>query len=527
MAEKELKAIPYDGNRPFVFVSYSHKDEVVLETIKLLQDAKYRVWYDNGIHSGESWGDSITKKIESCFAFVVFLSPNSVVSRNVQSEVSMAFSRNDIPLIPIWISPTCDTGKSLSYFLHATQIAFANSTRNHTAEELFDELDRAIPDSLRDSAEIRDSVLIDTEDNIHDLILNETITEIGDAACKARISLTKVYLPHSIRRIGDEAFRGCSALSEIYIPEEALHIGDSCFRDCTGLRKLTIKGDIEIGERAFENCGSLVDIELPNNLAEIYNGVFNSCKKLEKIDLPKNLIAIGDSAFSSCVSLTEVVIPDHVTRIDDLVFAGCTSLASVIIPESVTRIGKNVFKDCESLKTIRIPEGVRKMDPGCFRGCTSLEQIIVDPKNRSFKSMNGIMFNKNKSNLLCYPTCIEDEVFEVPDSVRVIEDWAFCDAKNLKKVIIPDSVERIGEGAFFHCENLEEIYIPYSVDTIQDTAFRGCTNLKKVYIAAEAFKDLGWGIFYGCKNVKIFSNSSIIDKYCDKLNIEHERYHFD
>lgn len=522
MEEDELLT-PYEGKRPFVFISYSHKDPVVLETVKLLQQHKYRVWYDNGIHSGESWGETITRRIQTCTAFVVFLSPNSVMSRNVQSEVSMAFRRNEISFIPIWISAPCDPG-TMGYFLSATQVAFEDKPGNHTAEELYKELDIVIPDSLRDSANVVDGVLVDTEDNIHDLILDETITAIGDAACKARINLRKVTIPHTITSIGQEGFRGCSALTEITIPEEVLHIGDSCFRDCVSLEKLVIKGDIEIGERAFENCGSLTEIDLPDNLAEIYNGVFNSCKKLTSIVLPKNLIAIGDSAFSSCDSLREITIPENVTRIDDQVFSGCINLKNVYISESVSRIGKNVFKDCISLKSFRLPQSVKKMDAGCFRGCTSLEEIIVDPKNRYFKSMNGIMFNKNKSNLFCYPTCIKDEEYEIPDSVRIIEDWAFADAKNLKRVIIPDSVERIGEGAFFHCENLEEVIIPYSVDTIQDTAFRGCLNLKRVYIAAKSFKDLGWGIFYGCKNITVYCDSAEVEKYCDKLKIPHERY---
>ena len=521
--ELDEKLIPYEGKRPFVFISYSHQDPVVLETVKLLQQHKYRVWYDNGIHSGESWGDTITRKVMTCMAFVVFLSPHSVVSRNVQSEVSMAFRRNEISFIPIWVTPQVDAG-SMNYFLSATQVAFANSDKNQTAEELFKELDKVIPDSLKDSANIDQGVLLDTEDNIHDLILDETITKIGDMACKARINLNRVYIPKSITYIGAEAFRGCSSLLEVEIPEETLHIGDSCFRDCTALKKLTVHGDIEIGERAFENCGSLEEIDLPDNLAEIYNGVFNSCKHLRSITLPRNLIAIGDSAFSSCTALEEISIPESVTRIDDQVFSGCTSLRKVSLSESVSRIGKNVFKDCVSLKSFRVPQSVKKIDAGCFRGCTQLEEIVVDPKNRYFKSMNGIMFNKNKSNLLCYPTGIEGETYEIPDSVRIIEDWAFADAKHLKKVIIPDSVERIGEGAFFHCENLEEVYIPYSVDTIQDTAFRGCTNLKRVYIGAHSFKDLGWGLFYGCRDVTVYCDSTEVEQYCDKLKIKHEKY---
>lgn len=526
MIENKDEIRPYDGQRPYVFISYARADsEVVLEVVRLLNQHKYRVWYDlYGIDSGANWSETILQKINNCTAFVVFLSPNSVKSNHVRSEVSQAFEKDDaINFIPIWLSKPCSFEK-LQYFLKGNQIAFNDSNKDQTPEELFAELDVAIPDSLRNSSNIVDGVLLETEDDIHDLILDETINKIGDGACKQRINLTKVEFSKTITSIGNEAFRGCSSLTSVHIPQEVKHIGDSAFRDCVSMKTLVIENDIEIGERAFENCASLESISLPNDLTEIYNGVFNSCKKLKQIILPKNLIAIGDSAFSSCTSLQEIVIPDNVSRIDDQVFVGCISLKNVILSNNISRIGKNVFKDCISLEKIELPANLRKIDPGCFRGCLSLKGIEIDSKNRHFKSMNGIMFNKNKSTLVCYPTCMEGNLYVIPDSVCVIEDWAFADAKNIKKVIIPDSVERIGEGAFYHCENLEEIEIPYSVDTIQDTAFRGCKNLKVVKIASTSFKDLGWGIFYGCQDVTVYCASAEVEERIDKMKIKHQRY---
>ena len=522
--KKEFK--PYEGKRPFVFISYSRKDsDTVYAVIKKLIDHHYRIWFDlYGIDSGANWSETILGKINDCTAFVVFLSPNSIKSNHVRSEVITAFNKDDkVIFIPIWLSKPCNLEK-MEYFLTGHQIAFNSSKKDQTVDELFEELDKSIPDSLRNSSSVENGVLTDTEDDIHDLILDETITEIGPGACKQRINLAKVEFSKTINRIGNEAFRGCSSLTKIHIPQEVKHIGDSCFRDCVSMKELIIEDDIEIGERAFENCATLESIKLPNDLTEIYNGVFNSCKKLRSLILPKNLIAIGDSAFASCTSLEEIAIPESVTRIDDQVFTGCVNLSNVVLSQNVSRIGKNVFKDCTSLKSIRLPANLRKIDPGCFRGCSSLEKIEIDDKNRYFKSMNGIMFNKNKSTLICYPTCIKDEVYEIPDSVCVIEDWAFADAKNIKKIIIPDSVERIGEGAFFRCENLEEIEIPYSVDTIQDTAFRGCRNLKTVKIASTSFKDLGWGIFYGCQDVVVYCASSEVEERFDKMRVKHKRY---
>ena len=521
--------IPYEGKRPYVFVSYSHSgndNNTVLETIDILQRKfNYRIWFDNGIHSGENWSQKIVQHLEACSTFVVFLSPNSLNSRNVGSEISLAFSNNKIKIIPIWITPPCEMPGDIKYYLSFTQHAFEKNPGTHTPEELADELNIAIPDSLRDASQIVDDVLVNTEEDLHDLILDNSIKKIADAACKERLKLNYIQFPKSLVEIGHEAFRGCSALTEVFIPRNIKKIGDSAFRDCVSLQKLVIEEEIEIGERAFENCRSLTDITLPPDMREIYSGVFNSCRSLTKISLPASIVAIGDNAFAFCDKLKEVRFPKNVSRIDDAVFAGCSSLSKVVFTESVSKIGKNVFKDCDSLTSISLPASLHKMDSGCFRGCTSLQEINVNAKNKHYKSMDGIMFNKNKSVLICYPSMIGNENYEIPDSVCQIEDWAFSDAIHLKNVTIPDSVESIGEGAFFRCESLEKIVIPYSVDSINDTAFRGCKNLKEAYIESKSVKDWGWGIFYGCSpDLTVYYCSDVVKEYCESLGIKHKRF---
>ena len=521
------KSIPYEGSRPYVFVSYAHDDEdVVLKTIDLLQNTyHYRIWFDNGIHSGDNWSQKIVKQLQNCAAFVLFMSQRSLQSRNVCSEISIAFSNSKIKMIPIWITAPCPIPEELQYYLGFTQHAFEKNPGNHSPEELASELNVAIPDSLRDASQVVDDVLVNTEEDLHDLILDDSVRKIADSVCKERLKLNYIRFSEHLEEIGNEAFRGCSALTEVHIPRVVKKLGDSAFRDCVSLRKLTIEEEIEIGERAFENCRKLTEISLPSDLREIYSGVFNSCRSLKKITLPSSLVAIGDNAFAYCDMLKEIRFPNTVSRVDDAVFSGCTSLSKVTFTESVSKLGKNVFKDCTSLVSVSLPASLHKMDAGCFRGCTSLKEIKVHPKNKRYKSMDGIIFNKNKSVLVCYPPKIEQDAYEIPDSVCVIEDWAFSDAVNLRSIIIPDSVESIGEGAFFRCENLERVFIPYSVDSINDTAFRGCKNLKEVYIESKSVKDWGWGIFYGCSpDLVVYYCAEVVKEYCESLNIKHKRF---
>ncbi len=509
--------VPYEGYRPYVFVSYAHADiDVVMPVLeKMSVEDSYRIWYDSGIHSGDDWSEKLTAKIRNSTAFIVFLSANSVSSRHVISEVSIAFENEKIKVIPIWITPATDLPPNLKYYLSFTQHAFAKNTAPPTLEEIVAELEKSLPDSTRNIAKIENGVLLSCEDSIHDLILDDNILELADGVCSNKKYLSKVSINKKLVRIGNEAFRNCTQLTEIKIPKNVRFLGDNAFRDCVNLKDLYIENEIELGERAFENCRNLSKVTLPKDLKEIYSGLFNSCKSLTEIKLPASLIAIGDNAFGNCDSLKSIVIPNSVARIDDSSFVGCSSLSEVHIPESVFRMGKNVFKDCTSLKTITLPSNLTKIEAGSFRGCTSLKTIEISNKNKHYKIFEGVMFNKNKSILFAYPPVKENETYEIPDSVSEISDWAFANCNNLKSVIIPDSVQKIGEGAFFRCENLERIIIPYSVDVIEDTAFRGCENLKEVYIESKTIKELGWGIFYGCSHdLTVYYCSEMVKRYC-------------
>ncbi len=86
---------PYEGNKPYIFISYSHKDsEVVYPIIERLNQDGYRVWFDDGITPGSEWPEYIAERIDKCFVFIFFTSPNSVCSENCRREVNFVASRN-------------------------------------------------------------------------------------------------------------------------------------------------------------------------------------------------------------------------------------------------------------------------------------------------------------------------------------------------------------------------------------------------------------------------------------------------
>lgn len=522
----QTKFDAYVGNEPYLFVSYSHRDvDKVYPILDALYDKKYRLWYDESCENGNDFREELRQRIEESEAVLLFVSEHSMASPFCGMEVIVA-RENNKRLYPIYLD-NVDVPP-------AFQILLANThhSTSDNMEKLIKSMVRDLPVVTMDRLTTEGTFLKKCEDNGRSIDVDEGIVEIGPEAFKGRVALHHITLPESLESIGLESFRGCTNLKEMEIPEKTIRIGESAFRDCTDMKKLAIRNNcIKIGERAFENCAALVDVELPSGLTEIYGGVFNSCKSLKNITLPEKLTILGESAFSDCIVLENVDIPETVTKIDDLAFNGCVSMQEISFHEGIKKIGKSAFKNCRSLTKINLPASVSSISNAPFRGCEALKSIRVESKNKNYKSEpnkregnDHVLFNKNKSVIIAYPASSREVQYDIPDSVTVVSDWAFCECKKLNRITIPDSVHEIGEGAFCNCALLDEVEIPDSVTLIDDCAFRGCTSLEKVVIPSSV-TELGWGLFDGCESVVTVycDEGSLVQDYCRRNGIREAR----
>lgn len=523
----QTKFEAYTGSEPYLFVSYSHRDTAkVYPILDALHDKKYRIWYDESCENGNDFRDELRQRIEGCSGILLFVSKASMTSPFCGMEIVVA-RENGKRLYPIYLEDETVVPPAFSILLANTHHSTAENM-----DRLVKTMIRDLPAEAMDRLTLADGKLEKCEDNGRSIDVDEGVRVICAGAFKGRKQLHHITLPESLEEIETEAFRGCGNLEEMIIPQKTLRIGESAFRDCVNMKTLIIKNNsIKLGERAFENCATLHNIELPDGLTELYGGVFNSCKSLKSIKLPTSLTIIGENAFSDCVGLEKVVIPENVTKIDDLVFNGCINMTSVELPNGVRKIGKSAFKNCKSLTNVSIPTSVISISDAPFRGCENMKSIRVAPKNMHYKSEpnkrdgnDHVLFNKNKSVLIAYPASSREVQYDIPDSVTVISDWAFCDSKKLNRITMPDSVNEIGEGAFCNCTLLDEIEIPDSVEKIDDCVFRGCTSLDTVIIP-DSVTDMGWGIFDGCEDkVVVYCNeNSYAYKYCIRNGIRQAR----
>ena len=204
---------------------------------------------------------------------------------------------------------------------------------------------------------------------------------------------------------------------------------------------------------------------------------------------------IGDEAFYRCYALTSVSMPS-VTTIGDEAFFRCSALTSVSMP-SVTTIGNSAFYDCDALTSVHIPASCTSIGINPFAGCTALKEIVVDENNPNYSSADGVLYDKDKTTLIGWPTA-EGEIDIMP-SVTTIGEEAFGWSGALTSVSMP-SVTTIGYGAFEICSALTSVSMP-SVTTIGEEAFYRCYALTSVDIPASCTSIAG-NPFQGCESLE-------------------------
>ena len=254
-------------------------------------------------------------------------------------------------------------------------------------------------------------------------------------------------------------------------------------------KNVTYSLDTSTGVLTISGTGKMTDYSY-------YSSPFRYDTKIRAVTIDYGVTSIGDFAFFNCTSLTSVTIPDSVTSIGYAAFKNCRSLTSVTIPNSVTIIWDQAFCFCKSLTSITIPNSVTSIGESVFSRCTSLTSIEVSGNNKNYSSLDGVLFNKDKSELIIYPAGKTDGEYEIPNSVTSIGEDAFDGCSSLASVTIPNSVTSIGSSAFCYCTSLSSVTIPDSVTSIDQCVFIYCTSLSSVTIPnsvasidANAFND--------------------------------------
>ena len=218
---------------------------------------------------------------------------------------------------------------------------------------------------------------------------------------------------------------------------------------------------------------------------------FDRNTRIKSLTLPNTIASVGDLAFENCSSLTSVDFGSGLTSI--ATSFGGSALTSLKIPKGVISI-EGSFWACPNLTSVTIPASVSSIENN-FYYCLNLQTIAVDSRNRAYSSADGVLFNKDQTELILCPAGKSGN-YTSPNSVTSIADYAFAWCTNLTAVVLPEGVTNIGFASFFSCMSLSSLTIPASVASIDDWSFCQCHNLTALHFLGNAPMLGGTDLFF-------------------------------
>ncbi|MDY4145232.1 MAG: leucine-rich repeat protein [Bacilli bacterium] len=285
--------------------------------------------------------------------------------------------------------------------------------------------------------------------------------------------IERITLPNTVVSIGKYAFRYCHELKRLNsdedgvfnIPELVTIINAYTFQECHQVIKFTM-GQVEsIGEFAFMNC-NLVEyfnsetqykMEIPKSVKTIDGVAFNGMLLIKEVYIPETLESIGEGVFIRFNSLEKITLPfigygDYPSPFQSIFSQkGVPSSLKEVIVTVQTNIPENAFANCDSIESITLPKTVESIGQNAFYNCKGLKRLNSE----------------------------EDGVFNIPELVKIINDYTFYECNQAIKFTM-GQVETVGSYAFYGITLITEVYIPETVQSIGEGAFKGCNSIEKI-----------------------------------------------
>ncbi|MBR5266443.1 MAG: leucine-rich repeat domain-containing protein, partial [Clostridia bacterium] len=336
--------------------------------------------------------------------------------------------------------------------------------------------DVVIPDGI---GQIGSWAFTDKTD-VKSIVIPEGVTTIMNHAFSGCTQLVAINIPQSVSVIKDGVFYRCSALESVKLPHSNIALGNGIFGGCTQMKRLEIPQGMEkINGDSFRGMDNLETVIIPASVKSITSLAFSRSKHIKeyivdeanehycsvdgvlynknmdkilacpqtkegKFIIPESVKTIGFSAFSNCESITEVVLHNGITEIEAVAFSRCSKLEKIDLPESLTTIGQDAFHECNLIREVYIPASVSAIgESGNDVFGKGVEAITVDPRNKKYTTIDGMLYTMKGKNLQYCPEGKKGEI-NLPDKLTNINGAAFSGCSMITAVNIPQSVKKIG-----------------------------------------------------------------------------------
>ena len=321
--------------------------------------------------------------------------------------------------------------------------------------------------------EIKDEVLVRYKGSAAGVTLPSEISSVGANAFKGNTAVKSISIPDTVYEIGEQAFYGCSSLTSVSGGGNVSRVGDLAFNGTPYLDKSTVKY-LVLGHVLLWYNGTSQGVTIPSHCTAVASYAFMKCDYLTSFTAYDGLLSVGTGAFYSCSKLSDVNLPSTVSSVGAYAFDGTPYLASL---GEFAAVGDNVLiKYSGSDTSVSVPEGITRIAPHAFTGS-------------KISSIN------------------------LPESVYLIDDYAFADCVGLSDISLNEGLVSIGNGAFRGCKSLNGFVSPLSLQYIGQQAFRG-SAISSAVLTGKGL-NVSYNAFKGCDRLQYVLLSSEVGAIYD------------
>ena len=262
------------------------------------------------------------------------------------------------------------------------------------------------------------------------------------------------------------AFQFCGRVSAITMPDYIDELGANCFYYCMTLECIVSPKQLKnIYAYCCYYCMAMTLFSISKQICSIETNAFNACGALTRFDFPDACTVISSSTFYNNYALKSVSIPNGITTIQSYAFYYCYALDDIRFGNncSLNTIGQYAFSYCKSLKLDSLPSTLGTMEYSSFYGSSKIIDLII------------------------------------PNSVQVMGSYNFAYCYGLKKITLPTNnyLKTVPAYMFYYCHQLGEVIIPEGYTTISTYAFAYCRSIIRVDLPS-TITSIGACVFYNC-----------------------------
>ena len=300
------------------------------------------------------------------------------------------------------------------------------------------------------------------------------------SGCKSNVNphendmIGKLVIDDSITEIGNDGLNGLTKLEVIVLP-------DNIKLDQFALQNTGIKS---VGPK-----GSGASVELPTCITSIDEGVFYKCEDLSKVVIGDKITKISQNAFFYCSKLSKVAMLDNVEEIGDRAFCGCSQL-EIWVPDTVKSVGDWAFGGVKVVCYLGNLPTKEWCSSDIFHKFNAVGVCQICNYHK-YSSDSEITLNDKNAYLIGYSKNTIEEL-NIPESVDFegkkykivgVDDNTFSKDTKIKKATFSNSILKIGKYVLRDCSNLEEVYIPENTTNIGNGFVYNCVKLNKINIS--------------------------------------------